>query len=378
MGFSNSVAIFNSVAIAGVGETDYSRDSGRSELRLALEASLAALEDAGVEPAEVDGIMKWSVDTSAESTLASNLGARDIAWFGEISQAGNVGAALVAHAAAAISTGLANVVLIYRGVNGRSGRRYGRGDVTGTRGRGGGAFTEPYGLLTPQHGLAMTVRRRMYETGVTSEQFGMVAVTTRAHANRNPRATFYDRPLTLEDHQNSRLIVDPFHLFDCCLETDGGGALVLTSTERARERKGPTALIRAAAQSGPGKGAPATRTGQRLFAQAGLERSDIDVIQIYDHFGPFVIFALEDYGFVERGEGGRLVEEGGTAWDSGRLPVNTSGGHLSEAYLQGMNHLIEGVRQARGESTSQVPDAHFSFVDTGIGTGAVILERSDP
>jgi acetyl-CoA acetyltransferase len=365
------------VAIAGVGETEYSRDSGRSELRLALEASLAALEDAGIEPSEVDGIMKWSVDTSAEATVASNLGAKDIAWFGEISQAGNVGAALVGHAAAAIASGLANVILIYRGVNGRSGRRYGRGDVTGTGGRGGGAFTEPYGLLTPQHGLAMTARRRMFETGVTSEQFGMVAVTTRAHANRNPRATFYDRPLTLEDHQSSRLIVDPFHLFDCCLETDGGGALVLTSAERARGRKGPTALIRAAAQSGPGEGSPATRTGQRLFAQTGLERSDIDVVQIYDHFGPFVIFALEDYGFVPRGEGGPFVAEGGTAWDGGRLPVNTSGGHLSEAYLQGMNHLIEGVRQARGESTAQVQNARLSFVDTGIGTGAVILERSD-
>ena len=367
----------NSVAIAGIGETQYSRESGRSELRLTLEASLAALDDAGIEPSEVDGIMKWSVDTTAEATVASNLGAKDIAWFGEISQAGNVGAAIVTHAAAAIHAGLANVVLIYRGVNGRSGRRYGRGDVTGTGGRGAGAFTEPFGMLVPQHGLAMTARRRMHETGVTSRQFGMVAVTTRAHANRNPRATFYDRPLTLEDHQESRLIVDPFHLFDCCLETDGGGALVLTSAARAGERKGPVALIRAAAQSGPGKGPAPTRTGARLFAQAGIERSDIDVVQIYDHFGPFVIFALEDYGFVERGKGGKLVEEGGIAWDGGRLPVNTSGGHLSEAYLQGMNHLIEGVRQARGESTSQVDNTRFSFVDTGIGTGAIILERSE-
>jgi acetyl-CoA acetyltransferase len=371
MGFQNAVAI------AGVGETDYSRNSGRTELQLALEAILAALQDAQIEPHEVDGLMKWYVDTSTEAEIATNLGIRDLAWFGEINQAGNVGAALVAHAAAAIHSGLANVVVIYRGVNGRSGRRYGRGDVTGQGGRGGGAYTEPFGMLAPQHGLAMATRRRMFETNTTSRQFGMVAVTQRGHANRNPRATFYDKPLTIEDHQASRLIVDPFHLFDCCLETDGGGALVLTRADRARDRNGPTALIRAVAQSGPGRGSPAQRTSNRLFDMAGIDRSDIDVGQVYDHFGPFVIFALEDYGFVPRGHGGAFVENGGLAFDSGRLPINTSGGHLSEAYLQGMNHLIEGTRQARGESTAQVENARLSFIDTGIGTGAVILERSE-
>ncbi len=367
----------NSVAIAGVGETDYSRASGRTELMLSLQAITAALDDAGIEASEVDGLMKWWVDTSTEAEVAANLGIRDLAWWGEINQAGNVGAALVAHAAAAIHAGLANVIVIYRGVNGRSGRRYGRGDVTGQRGRGGGAFTEPYGMLTPQHGLAMTVRRRMFETGITSRHFGMQAVAQRRHANRNPRATFYERSLTLEEHQASRLIVDPFHLFDCCLETDGGGALVLTSAERARSLAGsrPVPLIRAAAQAGPGVGSAATRTAKRLFAMAGLDRRDIDVIQIYDHFGPFVLFALEDYGFAA--DAGRLVEDGGTAFDGGQLPVNTSGGHLSEAYMQGMNHLIEATRQIRGESTAQVPDARFSFCDTGIGTGAMILERGE-
>ena len=365
----------NSVAIVGVGETDYSRDSGRSELALSLQAIRAALDDAGIEPHEVDGLMKWWVDTSPEAEVAANLGIPDLAWWGEVNQAGNVGAALVAHAAAAIHAGLANVIVIYRGVNGRSGRRYGRGDVTGQGGRGGGAFTEPFGLLTPQHGLAMVARRRMYETGITSRHFGMQAVAQRRHANRNPRATFYDRTLSLEEHQASRLIVDPFHLFDCCLETDGGGALVLASADRARNLGEPVVLIRAAAQSGPGVGSPAERGAKRLFAMAGIERRDIDVIQIYDHFGPFVLFALEDYGFVD--DAGRLVEEGGTDFDSGRWPVNTSGGHLSEAYLQGINHLIEATRQARGESTAQVPDVRFSFCDTGIGTGSVILERGE-
>ena len=369
-------AFSNSVAIAGVGETDYSRASGRTELMLALQAITAALDDACIEPREVDGLMKWWVDTSTEAEVAANLGIPDLAWWGEVNQAGNVGGALVAHAAAAIHAGMANVIVIYRGVNGRSGRRYGRGDVTGQGGRGGGAFSEPFGLLTPQHGLAMTARRRMFETGITSRHFGMQAVAQRRHANRNPRATFYERPLTLEEHQASRLIVDPFHLFDCCLETDGGGALVLTAAERAADRGRPVPLIRAAAQAGPGIGSPAARIAKRLFDMAGIERGDVDVIQIYDHFGPFVLFALEDYGFVE--DAGRLVEEDGTAFDGGRLPVNTSGGHLSEAYLQGINHLIEATRQIRGDSTAQVADAEFSFCDTGIGTGAVLLQRGEP
>ena len=367
-------------AIVGIGETDYSRDSGRTELQLTLQAIMAALDDAGLQPHDIDGLMRWSVDTSGESEVASNLGIPDLAYFGEISQAGNVGAALVASASAAIVAGLANVVVIYRGVNGRSGRRYGRGDVTGRGGRGGGQFIEPFGILTPQHGLAMTARRRMHELGTTSEQFGMVAVAERAHANRNPRATFYETPLTLEDHQNSRLIVDPFHLFDCCLETDGGGALVITSAERARDLRQPSVLIRAAAQTGGGRHGytetVAVHTAPRLFAMAGLGPEDVDVAQIYDHFAPFVIFALEDYGFCARGEGGAFVEAGEMAWPDGRLPVNTSGGHLSEAYMQGMNQLIEGVRQARGTSTAQVEGAEVSFVDTGIGTGALLLTRA--
>ena len=370
----------NQVAVAGIGETNYSRASGRSELVLTLEAIRAALDDAGLQVQDVDGLMRWSVDTSAEGEVASNLGIPDLAWFGEISQAGNVGAALVAHAASAIHAGLAEVIVIYRGVNGRSGRRYGRGDVTGRGGRGGGAFTEPFGLLTPQHSLAMQTRRRMHELGTTSRQFGMVAVTEREHANRNPRATFHDTPLTIDDHQDSRLIVEPFHLFDCCLETDGGGALVLTSAARARDLKQPAVLIRTAAQAGFSAtreyiDTTAAALAPRLWKQAGLSPADIDVVQIYDHFAPFVIFALEDYGFVTRGEGGEFVESGGIRWEGGTIPVNTSGGHLSEAYLQGMNHLIEGVRQARGSSTSQVEAAQYSFVDTGVGTGAVIFER---
>ena len=367
------------VAIVGIGETEYSRESGRSELVLTLEAIMAALEDAGINPHEVDGLMRWSVDTSSEAIVAENLGVKSLNWFGDINQAGNVGAALVASACAAIRSNLAETIVIYRGVNGRSGRRYGSGAVTGRRGQGLGAFSEPFGLLTPQHGLAMMTQRRMYETGITSRHFGMVSVTERFHANRNPRATFFDRPLTIEDHQNSRFVVEPFRLFDCCLETDGGGAIVLTSLERAKSLRKPPAVVRAAAQHAYASTRDYTDTAAkfiapRLWSQAQITPSEVSVAQIYDHFSPFVIFALEDYGFVARGEGGDFVESGQMSWDGGILPVNTSGGHLSEAYMQGMNQLLEGVRQVRGTSTSQVQDVNFSFVDTGIGTGALILE----
>lgn len=367
-------------AIVGIGETDYSRNSGRSELTLSLQAITKALDDCGIKPSQVDGLLRWSVDTSLEGDVAANLGIRDLALFGDILQGGNVGGALVAHAAAAIHAGQASIVVIYRGLNGRSGRRYGRGEVTGRGGRGIEQFSEPFGLLTPQHRLAMMTRRRMYETGTTSMHFAHTAVSIRSHANRNPRAIFYETPLTIEDHQNSRLVVDPLHLFDCCLETDGAGAIVITSAERARGLKRLPAYICAAAQSGPGAergytDVAAKSTGPRLFKQAGLGPRDVDVIQIYDHFSPYVIFGLEDYGFLPRGEGGPFVESGGIRWPDGTLPVNTSGGHLSEAYIQGMNQLIEGVRQIRSTSTAQVKDANVSFVDTGVGTGAVLLTR---
>lgn len=367
-------------AIVGIGETDYSRNSGRSELTLSLQAITKALDDCGIKASEVDGLLRWGVETSLEGDIAANLGIKDLALFGDIMQGGNVGAALIAHAAAAIHAGQAHVVVIYRGLNGRSGRRYGRGEVTGWNGRGIEQFAEPFGLLTPQHRLAMMTRRRMYETGTTSLQFAHTAVSIRSHANRNPRAVFYETPLTIEDHQNSRLVVDPLHLFDCCLETDGGGALVITSADRARSLKRLPAYICAAAQSGPGTDrgytdVAAKSTGPRLFKQAGIGPQDVDVVQIYDHFSPYIIFALEDYGFMARGEGGPFVESGGIRWPDGKLPVNTSGGHLSEAYIQGMNQLIEGVRQIRGTSTAQVKDANVSFVDTGVGTGAVLLTR---
>jgi acetyl-CoA acetyltransferase len=375
--------LYRNAAIAGIGETDYSRSSGRSELTLALQAISAAIKDAGLTPKDIDGLVKYQVDSNSEGEIANALGLDHLRFYGELGGAGTAGCGLVAHAAAAVATGLANNVVLYRAMNGRSGRRYGRGQVTMRGGTGPAAFTEPFGQLVPQQGLAMQARRHMHEYGTTSRQFGGVAVAFRSHANRNPRATFYETPLTIEDHQAARHVVEPFRLFDCCLETDGGCAIVVTSAERARDMPNPPAYILAATQCLPGYRGPSPSLTEsnakilapELFAAAGVTPGDIDVAQIYDHFSALVIFALEDYGFCEKGEGGPFVEAGNIQWPNGKLPVNTAGGHLSEAYMHVANHINEATRQLRGTSTAQVNNADLVLVDSGIGAGALILGR---
>ncbi len=227
----------------------------------------------------------------------------------------------------------------------------------------------------------MYARRRMHEYGTTSRQFGAVAVACRKHANMNPMALMYGRTLTIEDHQSSRMIYHPFRLYDCCLETDGGAAIVITSAERAGDSRHRPAYIMAAVQSLSPQlenrwsvtETATRRSAGRLFEMAGVTPRDIDVAQIYDHFSAMVIFTLEDLGLCKRGEGGPFVEEGGIEI-GGELPVNTAGGHLSEAYVHAVNHIIEGVRQIRGVSTAQVPDAELALVDSD-GLGTLILRR---
>ena len=375
--------LYKQAAIVGIGATEFSRDSGRSELTLALQAISAAIADAGLTPQDIDGLLKFQVDANGEGEIAACLGMDHLRFYGELGGAGTAGCGLVAHAAAAVATGLAHNVVVYRAMNGRSGRRYGRGEVTGRGGSGAGAFTEPFGQLVPQQGLAMLARRHMHEFGTTSRQFGAVAVALRAHANRNPKALFYETPLSIEDHQNSRYVVEPFRLYDCCLETDGACAVVVTSAERARDLPRTPAYILAAQQCMPAARGPLPRITEssaktmapELFAAAGVTPADIDVAQIYDHFSAMVIFALEDYGFCKKGEGGPFVEEGNILWPNGRLPVNTAGGHLSETYLHIMNHMNEAVRQIRGTSTAQVEGAELVLVDSGIGSGALILGK---
>jgi acetyl-CoA acetyltransferase len=238
----------------------------------------------------------------------------------------------------------------------------------------------------------MVMARHMHLYGTTSEDMGRVAVACRANANRNPRAVMHGRPMTLEDHQASRMVADPFHLFDCCLETDGAAAVVVTSAERARDLAKPPVEILAGAQGAPAgyrhgaifnanlpdelyaSGGMAS-LAERLWARAGVGPADVDVAQIYDHFSGLVLLSLEDFGFCARGESGAFVSSGAIDWPGGSLPINTSGGHLSEAYVHGLNHVVEGTRQLRGESTSPVEGAEVCLVTSGAGvpSSAIVL-----
>jgi acetyl-CoA acetyltransferase len=385
-------------AIAGIGSTDFSRRSGRSDLTLALQASVEALDDAGVTPADVDGIVRCDHDLVRHNDLAEGLGVRNLTFWGEVGPGGVAPCAMIGHAVGAIVSGQATTVLAYRSLNGRSGVRYGQAPPGTDHQLVGGAMSYdelfmPYGLLTAGQMFAFMAQRHMVEFGTTSEQLGHIATTCRARANANPAAQMHDRRLTLDDYLAARTISSPLRLFDFCLETDGACAVVVTSTERALDGPKPPAVIRAVAQSSgptvqPGlmfpvltrasiTEQPSAVVAPLLYQRAGLGPDEIDVAQLYDCFTITVLLQLEDYGFCQPGEGGPFVADGEVDLD-GRLPINTSGGHLSEGYIHGMNHVVEGVRQIRGESTSQVPGAETCLVTSAPppGTSAMILKAA--
>ena len=379
-------------AVAGIGATEFSKDSGRSELRLALEACVAALEDAGVEASEVSGLSTFSMETNPETDVMRSLGIKELTHFSRVHFGGGAPCATVQYAAMAVNEGIADYVLCYRAFNERSGRRFGAGvqdrPAGATAEEAQYAWTSPYGLLTPASWVAIFATRMMHEFGVTSEDFGRVAVADRRHAASNPNAHFYGKPITLEDHQSSRWIVEPLHLLDCCQETDGGQAILVTSVERARDLQQPPVVIDAAAQgmaedqhmmrsyfrdsltSLPEMGVCA----RQLWETSGLGPDDIQTAVIYDHFTPFVLPQLEEFGFCAPGEAKDFIADGNIEL-GGRLPINTHGGQLGEAYLHGMNGIAEGVRQVRGTSVNQVDDVDHVLVTagTGVPTSALIL-----
>jgi acetyl-CoA acetyltransferase len=381
-------------AIVGIGATEFSKDSGRSEMRLAVECVKAALQDAGITPADVDGMVCFAAETNPEIEIARNLGIGELSFFSRIHHGGGAGGGCIQQAAMAVATGVADVVVCYRAFNERSGHRFG----AGVQGRAPLANAEsahfswyaPFGLLTPAQWVAMFARRIMHEYGVTSEHFGRVAVADRKHAATNPAAFFYRQPITLEDHQTSRWIVEPLHLLDCCQESDGGQALVVTSTERARDLPQPPAIIEAAAQgAGPQQqmmtsyyresitGLPEMAlVARQLYATAGIGPADIQTAVIYDHFTPLVLPQLEAFGFCGLGEAKDFMSDGNIEL-GGRLPINTNGGQLGEAYIHGMNGIAEAVRQIRGTSVNQVPDVEhvLATAGTGVPTSGVILGK---
>ncbi|MDQ1037389.1 acetyl-CoA acetyltransferase [Streptomyces sp. V3I8] len=375
-------------AVVGIGATEFSKDSGRSELRLAVEAVRAALDDAGLTPGDVDGMVTFTMDTSPEITVAQAAGIGELSFFSRVHYGGGAACATVQQAALAVAAGVADVVVCYRAFNERSGRRFGSGVQRRQPSAEGAAlgWALPFGLLTPASWVAMAARRYLHTYGLTPEAFGQVAVVDRTHAATNPAAYFHGRPITLADHAASRWIAEPLRLLDCCQETDGGQALVVTSVERARDLPHPPAVIVAAAQ-GAGRaqeqmtsfyrddltGLPEMGVvARQLWRTSGLRPAGIDVGILYDHFTPFVLTQLEEFGFCGPGEAADFVAEG-------RLPLNTHGGQLGEAYLHGMNGVAEGVRQLRGSSVNQVRGAGRVLVTSGTGvpTSGLILGSDD-
>ncbi len=387
--------ISGAAAIVGIGATEFSKDSGRSELQLAAEAVRAALADAAIPPSEVDGLVTFAMDGNDEIAVARELGMGELRFFSRIGYGGGAACATVQQAAMAVATGIADVVVCYRALNERSGRRFGqvsRAAVTAPTSSGvDNGWHYPVGLGTPAATVAMVARRYLHTYGATTEDFGRVAVADRRHAATNPHAWFYGRPITLAEHQASRWIAEPLRLLDCCQESDGAVAVVVTGPARARDTPNGSAVILAAAQ---GSGADQfvmtsyyrdDLTGlpemgvvaRQLWAQAGIGPADVRVAVLYDHFTPYVLLQLEELGFCPRGEARHFIADGAIEL-GGALPVNPHGGQLGEAYIHGMNGIVEGVRQVRGTAANQVEGAGPVLVTagTGVPTSGLILSAS--
>jgi acetyl-CoA acetyltransferase len=381
-------------AIVGIGQTEFSKNSGRSELQLASEAVKAALEDAGLAPGDVDGMTSFTLDSTDEIELARAVGIGDLTFFSCIPHGGGAAIGVIHQAVMAIATGSAEVVVCYRALNGRSGQRYSSGVSEGptTSDMIHWSWYMPWGLMTPASWVAMFTMRYMHEYGATSTDLAQVAISTRKHAVNNPHAFFYGQPLTLEDHQSSRMIVDPLHLYDCCQETDGACACILTSPERARDLRQPGALVRGVAQAAGAHQEVMTSfyrpsltylpefdlVAKQVYQISGLSHEDVDAAVIYDAFTSIVMWQLESFGFCERGEAKDFIKDGNLEVGGG-LPNNTHGGQLSEAYIHGMNGANEGVRLIRGTSTNQPEKNDHVLVTGGVGvpTSGMILGKMD-
>ncbi|GIJ71023.1 lipid-transfer protein [Virgisporangium ochraceum] len=373
-------------AVVGIGATEFSKDSGRSELRLAVEAVKAALADAGLEPSDVDGMVTFTMDSNAQVAVARELGVGDLRFFSHIGYGGGAACATVQQAVLAVAGGVADVVVCYRALNERSGHRFGQvsrlAASAPTTSGVDNSWHYPMGLGTPAATVAMVARRYQHGYGATSADFGRVSVIARRHAATNPHAWFYQRPITIDDHQASRWIAEPLRLLDCCQESDGAVALVVTSVERAADLRQEPAVVRAAAQgSGADQfimnsyyrdeltGLPEMGVvGRELWRQSGFRPADIRTAVLYDHFTPYVLMQLEELGFCGPGEARHFLADD-------PLPLNTHGGQLGEAYIHGMNGIAEAVRQVRGTAVNQVDGDGPVLVTagTGVPTSGLLL-----
>lgn len=389
-----SFSLKDQAAIAGIGLTEFSKNSGVSELSLAAQCIKAACDDAGLDPSEVDGLVSYTLDSTDEIEVARAVGTGDLKLFSKINYGGGAAVGTILQAVMAVATGVANNVICWRAMNGRSGQRMGQG-VSGNIISSDlihWSWYLPYGMLTPGSWIAMIANKYMHKYGVTAEDLGRVAISQRNYAQRNERAFFYGKPLTMEEYLGSRMIAEPLRLYDFCQETDGGCAILVTSRERARDLRQKPAVIRGVVQaSTQGQeqmtsfyrreldSLPEMEMAARLvYQQSGLGPDDIDAACLYDAFTSEIIMQLESFGFCGRGEGKELVRDGALDID-GRLPNNTHGGLLSEGYIHGMNNIAEGARLIRGTSTSQPASVNHVLISSGVGvpTGAMILGHDE-
>lgn len=375
-------------AIVGVGQTEFAKGLDESEKVLALRAIKLALDDAQIDASEVDGLASYTLETTEEVEIARNLGLGAITFFSQVGYGGGAGCGVVGHAAMAVATGQCNVAVAWRSRK-RGAAASRPWSQVAARVSGQHQWTRPFGLLRPVDEIAMLARRYFHEFGGTREQLAHVAVSVRRHANRNPAAMMHSKPLTVEQYLDARWISEPLCLFDNCLESDGAGAVVITTAERAQDGPTTPVLIHSFAQSIPPQHqtmtnyftddplvGPAWACAERLWANSELTPADVDVAQLYDAFSPLVPLSLEGYGFVKRGEGLAFCADGNLDL-GGALPTNTSGAGMSEAYVHGFNLIVEGARQLRGESCSQVDGARTCLVTSGEGvpTSALLLRK---
>ncbi len=377
------------VAIVGIGQTAFGKGLADSELSLACQAIAAALDDCGIAPAEVDGLASFTMEPFREQEVARNVGLGDISFFSQIGYGGGAGCATILHAAMAVAAGQCSVAVAWRARK-RADKASRVWAQTPRVLSDEWQWSRPWGLLRPVDEVGMLMRRYMHEFGATRDHLANVALAFRKHANRNPAATMYERPLTREEYFASRWISEPLCLFDNCLETDGALATVLVSAERARDLPQRPVYVHTGAQGLPPQhqsmvnyynddplsGASAAAAAA-LWRHADFGPADVKTAQIYDAFSPLIPFTLEGYGFCGRGEGAAFTDGGALEWPDGRLPTNTSGGSLSEAYVHGFNLVLEGVRQLRGTSTSQVADADTCLVTSAedVPTSALLLRN---
>jgi len=369
-------------AVVGIGRTSYVRKSGRTTTALAAEACRAALADCGLSAADVDGFTCFNTGggSASPSAVAHAIGVEDLGWSLTVAGGGNIVTSTVMGAITAVTSGQAEVVVVYRvlGSETRYGKNLGVIDVEGEA-----QFSGPSGFLVPPQWFAMFAQRHQYEYGSTSEDLGAIAIQERLHASKNPHAVGKDI-ITLDDYMNSRWIAEPFRLFDCCYEVDGAVAMVITTSARAKDLPHPPIYALGAADSNRSGGSVvqysdmttmfSAGTAPKLWERTGLTAKDIDVACMYDCFTFTVMATFEDFGFCDKGEVGDYFREGRATY-GGDVVVNPHGGLLSEGYIHGMNHHYEAVLQLRNDAgPRQVANAQTALVTSGAGPfgGALI------